>query len=454
MQMEREIMGYSFQVVYTDPNILRDSGYGKVSDIPCIFDSRPGFHRAGSQFLQERGLGVWKPLKCRKKGRVFLLSAISVKNYANRLANFLEWCDVNGRDPATCPSEIDIIIDYKSDMSGGAWAVKGKRLSVATVNVRADTAMEYFEWLTHKKLRYEEARLVINSELRSGGESAGRAGKSGVTRATPSKRMITFPPQSMLAAWYKRVETRAVRGAVEALIVDLMMETAIRLNEAACFRVDTIPIKIDDWVIANPHVSDELKTVLVEIKYGTKGPDFGIDHGDKIGPVGTIRVPYKLALRLHDYRRTLRLKALSIRVFEGRSAREQIKIRNECVHLFLNPISGRRYTADNIYELWRLADPPKGWSPHRCRDYWACTVLWERLEQQRLLLEKALGTDSVDEIRRAVVMSAETCIQLEIQPQLRHRSSDTTVIYLQWLSDRIGSNVNFQLNWIDEITEG
>lgn len=47
-----------FTVVYTDEAALVAAGYGAVSDLPCIFDSRPGYHRLGSRFLIDRGLGV------------------------------------------------------------------------------------------------------------------------------------------------------------------------------------------------------------------------------------------------------------------------------------------------------------------------------------------------------------------------------------------------------------
>ena len=87
---------YSFATVYPSPQFLSNAGYEKVSNIPAIFDSRPGYHRLGSRFLIDRGLGLWDPRGRGTEQLPIPPSAKSMQNYAERLCNFLEWCDVRG----------------------------------------------------------------------------------------------------------------------------------------------------------------------------------------------------------------------------------------------------------------------------------------------------------------------------------------------------------------------
>ena len=44
-------------------------------------------------------------------------------------------------------------------------------------------------------------------------------------------------------------------------------------------------------------------------------------------------------------------------------------------------------------------------------------------------------------------------IQLTIKPQLRHVNVETTKLYLQWVSDRLGVNLNFHENYMQQLSE-
>lgn len=112
------------------------------------------------------------------------------------------------------------------------------------------------------------------------------------------------------------------------------------------------------------------------------------------------------------------------------------RLRDDTVHLFINPRTGHRYTGGNIYDIWRSIERPKGWCPHLGRDFWACSLLWRRIEDQRKLLEHALKNNVDESVLAALQLNALAVIELEIQPQLRHISKETTMIYLQWLADR------------------
>jgi hypothetical protein len=124
--------------------------------------------------------------------------------------------------------------------------------------------------------------------------------------------------------------------------------------------------------------------------------------------------------------------------------------RDSAVHLFLDQSTGERISNQSLYDTWRGVDKPEGWSPHLGRDYWACSLLWSRMQQQKQLLELALKRNIEESTLQALQMNALSVIQLEIQPQLRHISSETTVIYLQWLADQLGININAAYEISDE----
>lgn len=447
---------YSFATVYPSPQFLSNAGYEKVSNIPAIFDSRPGYHRLGSRFLIDRGLGLWDPCGRGTEQLPIPPSTKSMQNYAERLCNFLEWCDVRGVEPMTLEYSQDLIGKYQANMLSGAWSRDNRPLAEGTINVRIEIAAEYLTWAADKGWRTplvvpKVKRTFVPSDPRTsfGSEPKSVDARKGKLRV--SRRLRGFPLDEDIAAWHERLLNRSVSGPTEALIAELVLETAIRRQEAACWRLDTLPLDPAEWNIVNPYAAYEKQAILLEIKFGTKGTEYGWDHGDKIGPSGTIRIPLSLAKKLHEYREKQRPKSLDVAVRQGRTVAEQRRIKDETVHLFINPLTGKRYTGNNIYELWRSVERSKGWSPHMARHYWACTLLWRRLEDQRKLLETALKANVDELIIQSFQSTALSIIELEIQPQLRHVSRETTKFYLQWVFDRLGINLNLQERWTEAL---
>jgi hypothetical protein len=379
-----------------------------------------------------------------------------MQNYAERLCNFLEWCDVKGCEPMTLEYSQDLIGKYQANMISGAWSRDNRPLAEATINVRVEIAAEYLTWAADKGLRtpivvpkVPGTYVPSNSRNSSGSVPKSVDARKGKLRVC--RRIRGFPSDEDIAAWHDRLLNRSVRGPTEALIAELVLKTAIRRQEAACWRLDTLPLDPDEWIILNPHAVYEKQAILIELRFGTKGREYGWDHGDKIGPSGTIRVPLSLADKLHEYRVKKRPKSLDVAVRLGRTVAEQRRIHVETVHLFLNPLTGTRYTGNQIYELWRSVERPIGWSPHMARHHWACTLLWRRLEDQRKLLESALKTKVDAVIIQVFQSTALSIIELEIQPQLRHVSRETTKIYLQWVFDQLGINLNFHDRWAEAL---
>lgn len=451
-------MEYSYKVVYPTPQNLIDAGYGRVARLPCIIDSRPGYHRAASRYLIDRGLGLWDPTSRGKKESLLPPASISIKNYAHWLANFLEWCDVRTLDPMTVEYVSGLIGRYQKEMLEGIWSSVNTGLAERTINSRVNTAIEFLNWASDKGMR---APLVVPTITRTFLRGSATSSVSHLPvqvearkgKLREHKRRLGFPEEKVIAAWLDGIFRKEFVGPTEGLICETILETALRETEAACLRVDTLPRNREDWKIANPTAAVENQAVLVEVRYGTKGKEYGWNHGDKIGPVGTIRIAMPLALKLHHYREVIRPKALSVAIRQGSTAAEQRRIRDEAVHLFINPRTGRRYTGGNIYDIWRSVERPKGWSPHLGRDFWACSLLWRRIEDQRKLLEHALKTNLDETVLAALQSNALSVIELEIQPQLRHVSKETTMIYLQWLADRLIVNLNLNQNWVELLSD-
>lgn len=450
---------YSYKVVYASQQCLIDAGFGKVANLPCIFDSRPGYHRTGSRYLIDRGLGVWDPEHRGSQERVRPPSSQSIKNYADWLVNFLEWCDVRSIDLRKVEYGRDLIGRYQHEMLNGVWSSTGSGLSERTINARVNTASEFLLWAADKGIRapfeiQKVTRTIIVGSAISSVSHLPRRVEARKGKLREHKRRLGFPDDKDIGAWLAAIYQKELVGSTEGLVCETILETALRETEASCLRVDTLPRHRADWKIANPKAAVENQAVLVEVRYGTKGPDYGWDHGDKIGPTGVIRIPMPLALKLHHYREVIRPKALAIAIRQGRTAAEQRKIREEAVHLFINPRTGRRYTGPNIYEIWRSVSRPKGWSPHLARDFWACSLLWRRIEDQRRLLEQALKTTVDETVLGALRSNAESIIELEIKPQLRHVSRETSLIYLQWLADRLNINLNLHQNYVENLSQG
>lgn len=459
--MEEQKNQYSYQVVYPTQQYLVDAGYGRVANLPSIFDSRPGYHRTASRYLIDRGLGLWDPVHRGKEVAQLPPATISTKNYAHWLANFLEWCEVRTLDPMTVEYSRDLIGRYQKEMLNGIWCRKDKiesGLAETTINSRVDIGVEYLNWAADKGMRAPLVVPTVTKTFMRGSTTSSvshlpvqvkvRKGK-----LREAKRRLGFPQEKVIAAWLQKIYKKEIVGPTEGLICETILETALRETEAACLRVDTLPRNRADWNIANPNAAVENQAVLVNVRYGTKGHEYGSSHGDKIGPAGTIRIALPLALKLHHYRNVVRPKALAVAIRQGSTAAEQRRVRDDSVHLFINPRTGQRYTGGNIYDIWRSVERPKGWSPHLARDFWACSMLWRRIEGQRELLEHALKTNVDESVLAALQLNALSVIELEIQPQLRHASKETSLIYLQWLSDRLGVNLNLHQNWVELLSE-
>lgn len=424
------------------PEKSTEAGFGKVGHIPCIFDASPGYHRLGSRYLIDRGLGVWDPVSHGKRPKP-PPNEQSLKNYAYWLANFLEWAELRGIDFMTCEYSTHIHGRYQSEMLQGIWSRDGFPLSPQTVNLRVQQACDFLTWLAFKGYRsdFEVPSSIVT--VRTGGAKSSTAHEgmqvaSRKGKVRRNKRHLRMPKDNQVRNWLDRVYQNA--GKTKGLMCETILLTAMRREEIACLRIDTLPENPNDWHLSDPYAPRAEQRVLIDIKFGTKGPSYGREHGDKVGPERSIWMPLDLAERLHEYRKTTRVRALKTYVSAAVTVTEKRKRIGDSVHLFLNEETGKRFTGKGLYNAWTSVELPfKGWSPHLGRDWWACSVLWREIKKHELL--RSLGSNVSAALLES---SALSIIRLQIQPQLGHARDSTTIIYLQWVADMLGVSLSIQ----------
>ncbi|EKD98364.1 MAG: hypothetical protein ACD_23C00473G0003 [uncultured bacterium] len=447
---------YGFKLVFPNSEDLTSAGFGKVAHVPAIFDSAPGYARLPSRFLIDRALGVWDPASRGTKLNPHPPSRISIKNFGYWLCNALEWAEVRGIDLVTCDYTTVLLGRYQQEMLKGIWSQSGTPLAAQTVNARVDLALEFQTWCADKGFRDP---FLVPTQIRTyfaGSHSNSKSheaktvtSRKGKVRA--NKHTLAFPADEEITSWRKRVYAQPILGATQGLMVDHILETAIRREELSAWRVDTLPLDRNDWQIVNPHQPEEKQLVALMIDKGTKGREFYVDeHGDKIGPRGNIQVPLTLCKRIDEYRDTERKFALKHVTRGVRDLGKAKRLIDKTVHLYLNPKTGTRYTGDQIYRFWKKAGGPKYWSPHLGRDWWACQHLWQEMREYTALIKQVQGLNTLDgehPLMRSLKDTVVQVIQLEIQPQLRHVSSATTEIYLQWLFNQLRVPLNLTRMW-------
>lgn len=453
------MMDYGFKLVFPDVDELTQAGFGKVAHVPSIFDSEPGYSRLPSRFLMDRALSVWDPSFRGSKPNPRPPSRVSIRNFGYWLCNALEWAEIRDIDLMSCDYTTVLIGRYQQEMLKGIWSASGEPLSAQTVNARVELALEFQMWCADKGHREP---FLIPTFTRSYSAGSHRNSKSHETKTVEArkgkvkanKNDLAFPTDQEIALWRKRVYDQPLVGATHGLMVDHILQTAIRREELACWRVDTLPLNPDNWIITNPLQPKELQQVSITFGHGAKGREFYIDEfGDKMGPQGNIKMPLSMCERIHKYRnneRELALKHVTRGVRDLARARQ---LRDQTVHLYLHPNTGHRYTGDQIYRMWRGVERPPHWSPHLGRDWWACQYLWQKMQEHNALIQQlhSLTNPGLDHpLIRALKDTVLQVIQFDIQPQLRHASSATTEIYVQWLFNQLRVPLNLTRLWNEE----
>lgn len=435
----------SINIFWPDEEDLHRRGFERVAHVPCFFDEQWRYQRAASTYLIERALLDWTPGGKKHLGTRKMPTKQSLQTYSEALSNFLEWAEMRGVDWRAATYADHLLGGYQKEMTQGSWSSSGSPLAPSTINARLQEACNFLTWAATRGLREEFLVQTTTVHVAIGGptDSHGhrtREVESRIGKVRLDPKTLRLPTDEEVRKWLSAVRIR--RGETKALMAELIVKTAIRREEAAAWRVDTLPESPGDWEVFGNQVS-------VSIRFGTKGQDFGEDHGDKIGPKRTIMVPLSLAQKLHEYRRGKRIAA---RAKWARSATTKAEQRSRAAqrspHLFLSDSTGERITAKSLYEAWTCAGnlPFEGWSPHLGRHYWACKTLLSEAKKRAEHIASRVDRLPVDWI----TANSRSDIQLLIKPQLGHVSLETTEMYLTWVA-RIFAGGEMQIQYADHL---
>lgn len=439
--------------------------YPALARLPFILDSRPGYHRLGNAYIIERGLGLWGPELGGSGHERVIPSDQTMRNYAEWLANFLEWAEVRSVSIFDCDYVADVTGRYQQEMLRGDWSRTGRGLSPTTVNLRVQQACDFLTWMVDRRKRgpfhvpYAEQTYTSGSAFSPGGryERKIRVRKG---KVRPRKVDLCMPNDAEVRGWLERIHGKF--GATCELMCETVLLTGLRREEVVCLRVDTLPANRADWHVSNPLAPPKRQQVRITVRFGTKGPSYGTDHGDKIGPERSILIPLALAESWHAYRNDVRHRAFA-QWMAGVKGPARWTRAAQSVHLFLRETDGERFSGTDFYAVWTGVSPPVSkWSPHQGRHWWACSTLWRALKKHEFLwreIEKHKNDRLLsNETSAALIEStALSIIRLQIQPQLGHASDSTTMVYLRWVIDMISVPLSLDIyadDSIDDLNDG
>lgn len=417
---------------------MQESGFQHLAQIPFVIAGANGYHREASWYLRDRALLAGTPSENQQNGRYPTRQSLST--YASSLVDFLDWCESTSRDWRAVEYTRDLVVGYQKQMGTGLWSASGKPLSVQTINMRVGEAIRFLQWSAAHSLRKPFSAITVTRKVFL--PSHQHAGKHVIKeievragKVRPDPITLRLPTGPEIARWLKVVQIE--KGLTKALMCDLIIQTAIRREEACQWRVDTLPLSRADWNING-------NTVTVKIEYGTKGAKTINENGEMRGPPRHITMPLAMAERLHRYRENVRLANRSIFVKANSSTpverRELAKANPR--QLFLSDSNGRPIQHHTLYDAWTNVSylPFEGWSPHGGRHYWACDTLISSIKMHAKALGSALNAATSS---NWITGCANDTMMMAIKPQLGHVNADTTQEYLKWV---LRSSAQIDLN--------
>ncbi|WP_156484696.1 hypothetical protein [Herbaspirillum chlorophenolicum] len=257
-------MSQHFGVRMRPPSVLHH--HPGLTHIPFIVGSRYGYHRLANSYLIELGLGAWDT---KSEGRDTVgraRTARTMHSYAEWIANFLEWCEVNSADIHTCTYH-NHVLRYQNDMTSGAWSRRGNELSGKTANYRTQQVCDFLAWMHWKGHRrpfnvpYSEKQVSrstrADADVKVSKTVRIRKGQSDKSFNKP----LILPEEEEVRQWAEAVYQ--TQGQTIGLICETILCSALRREEVVCLRVDTLPLDRRDWVITNPEEPADKQLVML-----------------------------------------------------------------------------------------------------------------------------------------------------------------------------------------------
>jgi len=388
------------KVFFPDRERLAAKGYAAVAHVPVLFDSGGRYLRQHNRYLRERARLEWHP-----GSGADILRARTLSNIADRLKNFVMWCEARAADWRTI--SYARVLEYQTEQIDGRWSDLGRKLLPSTANERADEATSFVRWAAERKLRgpFDVKMFPKRGSRELGiGPALVRIGRAKEDVISPEQAGFILPEPQEVRKWLEAV--RAQRGYSKYLACKIVMNTGARRHEVEALGKDQWPTAA---AIALA-VRRRLFSVPMRLTI-TKG-----------GRPRTIRVPIGLAEEVRAWIDGKR-KTYAHRYFlkEKKTAGALLLSDHPKAH-------GRPISAQTIYRCFSEVTPgPSHWSPHKGRHTFACFWVLNALSVEA---DRAGGLKN----KSADWVSNRGDFWLKaLQRQFGHVSTATTEEYLRWL---------------------
>lgn len=420
-----------------DPKVFIAANLEDYARVPFLHQTEVGFFALGNRFLVALKNGTWAVTRCGIKQGGRSKSYQTALTYGRAMVNFLSWCEAAGKALETIDYQLDLVKGYQADIASGAWSRRGLPNQNQTANAYTQIACNFLDWMTEQGLRDSLNVIYVPTQIPYTDKYSGNTRmktayvRKGSLNASAPKKISLMPSKAEFNRW--KEDFHKLHGDTLLLILDTATDTALRASMLSSLRADDIPDDEALWTLANPESPLTEQEIIVQLKYGRKGPDEGFCPltNDKIASPQELRVPVLLARRLNDYKRGPRLDALERLAASIKNKAARRRALEASVHMFLDPKTGEHFTAKDIYNAWThpaLKPPAAHWTVHSARHWWACQAILQHWLKRFSSNPRQLIGDA-----RAMLGTLEFIIDFRVRPQLGHVSAATTQIYLRWL---------------------
>lgn len=428
----------TYRLVTPDANQLTNAGYELVAHIPFLIRSDGSYPDLANRYIRARALCEWKlQLGCAgspTKSKLRFQTVQSCISLARKMMAFLKWTERKVAKTGA-PRNVESITGrdlfiWQDGLSNGSMSISGVPLQPSTINSYVLEACYFLTWLSlvpktaegrplRPPFHVETHQVQINTHSGDHSQKTMRPVdvRIGALDTTPL-RELNLPIAPQVDLWLLAMRARS---PVKALMAEVVLSTGMRISEVNSLEVETLP-RAEDWKVVAGYVH-------FPIKKGVKGKK--VTPTSNIAVRGrTISMPIAVARKVDEYRNGARELQLRRWIREPEDKAEQVRRSGKKpTLLWLSESSNAPFDSEQLRRVWsdtanRIAEFPRGWSPHDGRRYFA--VEWLVEYTQNTITARAGGVDAgwMDALLRDQINTF-------LRPVLGHLSVETTNLYIR-----------------------
>lgn len=441
---------------------LVELGYASIAHVPFLIREDGYYPAEVNRYIRARALlelelklgtkdALGESKRTSSRRRRTFLSLQSTKAVAEKIAEFLRWCDRTEKDWRSIEYVADVI-QWQRQLLAGTASASGRALGPDRVNQLINEACYFLTWasetpadaLSAMRPPFYVPASEVWADMASSGTSAAsprrelKEVRAGALPSAPLK--LSLPEPHEVEKWLAAMRTRF---PVKALAAETITSAGLRISEANQMLVETLPPR-DQW---RRRMSD--RHLMVWITHGIKGPKESPFSAKSVKP-REVPFPLDLAERIDHYRSVTRPNQLRkwIKSGQDREERDRRSRAPKPIRLWLSESSNQPFANKQLYVAWtQVAHCPKDWHPHAGREYFAVEtiVTWIRNDLA------ARGATKVPELTWLMGAMRDQ-VRLLLTPILGHVSDETTRIYLRQVHRRLIAEFGHPaLSWSDHV---